>query len=199
MPSLVGQMVKHLPTMQEIWVWSLGWEDPLEKEMATSSSTIAWKIPWTEEHGRLQSMGRKESDMTEHMHSNLTFSLEIISHQREAKCSDWRVMTHDLSRVMQWLFWLKHETQSPRNFQCIRLNKQSMIYKANIMPGWHTHSWGSDLLLSHGTAKSPIQLSTTFFFIMERDMKKNIYIYIHSYIHMHTHTYIYAWITSLYT
>ena len=41
-------MVKHLPTMRETWVWFLGWEDPLEKEMATHSSTLAWKIPWTE-------------------------------------------------------------------------------------------------------------------------------------------------------
>ena len=50
-------MVKRLPTMREIWVQSLGQEDPLEKEMAIYSSTIAWKIPWTEELGRLQSMG----------------------------------------------------------------------------------------------------------------------------------------------
>ena len=49
--------VKHLSTMQKTWVQSLGWEDPLEKEMAIHSSTIAWKIPWTEEPGRLQSMG----------------------------------------------------------------------------------------------------------------------------------------------
>ena len=55
--SLVAQMVKHLPTMQETQVRSLGWEDPLEKEMATHSSTLAWKIPWMKEHGRLQSMG----------------------------------------------------------------------------------------------------------------------------------------------
>ena len=56
--SLVAQMVKHLTTMQETQVPSMGWEDPLEKEMATHSSTLAWKIPWTEEeHGRLQSMG----------------------------------------------------------------------------------------------------------------------------------------------
>ena len=55
--SLVAQMVKCLPTMWETWVQSLGWEDPLEKEMATHSSTIAWKIPWTERPGRLQSMG----------------------------------------------------------------------------------------------------------------------------------------------
>ena len=50
-------MVKHLSTMRETRVQSLGWEDPLEKEMAIHSSTTAWKIPWTEEPGRLQSMG----------------------------------------------------------------------------------------------------------------------------------------------
>ena len=55
--SLVAQMVKRLPTMREIWVQSLGWEDPLGKEMATHSSILAWKIPWTEVPGRLQSMG----------------------------------------------------------------------------------------------------------------------------------------------
>ena len=53
--SLVAQM-KHLPAMRETQVWSLGWEDPLEKEMATHSTILAWKIPWTEESGRLQSM-----------------------------------------------------------------------------------------------------------------------------------------------
>ena len=50
-------MVKHLLTMQETQVRSLGWEDPLEEEIATHSSTLAWKIPWTEEPDRLQSMG----------------------------------------------------------------------------------------------------------------------------------------------
>ena len=55
--SLVAQMVKRLPTMQETRVQSLGWEDLLEKEMATHSSILAWKIPWTVEPGRLHSMG----------------------------------------------------------------------------------------------------------------------------------------------
>ena len=56
--SLVAQLVKNLPAvMQEIWVPSLGWEDPLEKGMATYSSIPAWEIPWTEEPGRLQSTG----------------------------------------------------------------------------------------------------------------------------------------------
>ena len=55
--SQVAQMVKCLPAMQKIWVQSLGWEDPLEKEVTTRSSTLAWKIPWMEEPGSLQSMG----------------------------------------------------------------------------------------------------------------------------------------------
>ena len=55
--SLVAQTVKYLPAIWETRVHSLGWEDPLEKEMATHSSTLAWKIPWTDEPGRLQSMG----------------------------------------------------------------------------------------------------------------------------------------------
>ena len=53
----MAQMVKRLPTIRETHVQFLDWEDSLEKEMATHSSTLAWKIPWTEEHGRLQSMG----------------------------------------------------------------------------------------------------------------------------------------------
>ena len=57
--SLVAQIVKNLPAMRETWVQSLGWEDPLEKEMAIHSRTIAWKIPWTEKPGRLQPMGLK--------------------------------------------------------------------------------------------------------------------------------------------
>ena len=57
MASLVAHTVKRLPTVWETWVQSLGQEDPLEKEMATHSSTLSWKIPWMEEPGRLQSMG----------------------------------------------------------------------------------------------------------------------------------------------
>ena len=57
--SLVAQRVKRVPAMQETWVRSLGQEDPLEKEMATHSSILAWRIPWTEELGGLQSTGRR--------------------------------------------------------------------------------------------------------------------------------------------
>ena len=64
-PALVAQMVKDLPVMQETWVRSLGWEDPLEKGMATHSSSLAWRIPQTEEPGGLQPMGvAKELEMT---------------------------------------------------------------------------------------------------------------------------------------
>ena len=59
MSSLVAQLVNNPPAMQETWVQSLGREDLLEKEMATHSSILAWRIPWTEESGRLQSMGSK--------------------------------------------------------------------------------------------------------------------------------------------
>ena len=75
--SLVAQMVKRLSTMWETWVQSLGQEDPLEKEMAIHSSTIAWRIPWTEEPGRLQSMG-----------------LQRVRH-------DWATSLH-LHPVIQW-------------------------------------------------------------------------------------------------
>ena len=64
----VAQTVKNLPAMQAIQVHSLDWEDPLEKRMATHSSILACRIPWTEE---LQSMGRKPSDITEHAQSLL--------------------------------------------------------------------------------------------------------------------------------
>ena len=62
--SLIALLVKNLPAMLETRVQFLGWEDPLEKEMVTHSSILAWRIPQTEEPGRLQSMGSQESDTT---------------------------------------------------------------------------------------------------------------------------------------
>ena len=70
-------MVKHLPTMQETWVQSLGREDLLEKEMATHSSILAWKIPWMEKPGRLQFMGSQEPDVT-----SLSLSLSFMDDKR---------------------------------------------------------------------------------------------------------------------
>ena len=69
----MAQKVKGLPAIQETWVQSLGQEYSLEKEMATHSSTLAWKIPWMEEPGRLQSMGSQRVDMTERLHFHFTF------------------------------------------------------------------------------------------------------------------------------
>ena len=57
-------MVKNLPVIKETWALSLGWEDPLEKEMATCSSILAWEISWTQKPDGLQSMGSQESNMT---------------------------------------------------------------------------------------------------------------------------------------
>ena len=64
----MARRLKHLPAMWETWVRSLGREDPLEKEKATHSSILAWRIPWMEELGGLQSTGHKESDTTEKLH-----------------------------------------------------------------------------------------------------------------------------------
>ena len=61
--QIVAQLVTILPAMQETWVWSLNQEDTLEKETATHSSILAWRISWTEEPGWLQSLGSQESDM----------------------------------------------------------------------------------------------------------------------------------------
>ena len=63
----MAQTVKNLPAIQETWVRSLNWEDPLEKGMASHSSILAWRIPWTEEPGGLQSTGSQELDTTEQL------------------------------------------------------------------------------------------------------------------------------------
>ena len=76
--SLVAWMVKILPAMQETQVQSLGWKDPLEKEMATHSSILAWKIPWTEEPGRLQPWGHKELDTTEQLTQTSLLLFHIV-------------------------------------------------------------------------------------------------------------------------
>ena len=69
---VLAQMVKNPPAMQETWVRSMSWEDPLEKEMATHFSILAWSIPWTEEPGRLQSMGLQKAG-----HDWVTFTFII--------------------------------------------------------------------------------------------------------------------------
>ena len=73
--SLAAQRLKRLPAMWETWVRSLGREDPLEKEMATHSSILAWRMARTEELGGLQSTGRKELDMSERLHFHFHFQI----------------------------------------------------------------------------------------------------------------------------
>ena len=86
--SLVAQMVKHLPTMPESWVQSLGQEDPLEKEMASHSSTLAWKIPWTGEPVKLQSVGSlEEANTTERLAFAFYFTFKVQLHTKPLSCS----------------------------------------------------------------------------------------------------------------
>ena len=83
MASPVAQMVKNPPAMQETWVWSLDWEDPLEKEMATHSSVLAWRIP--HEYRSLAGYspwGRRESDTTERLRKSTYFNLKNLKKER---------------------------------------------------------------------------------------------------------------------
>ena len=88
---LVSQMVKNLPAMWKTWVRFLGWKDPLEKEVITHSSILAWRIPWTEESGGLQSMGLQESDTTE--------QLTLSGKQKIYMFHDAQFCRHGLSRL----------------------------------------------------------------------------------------------------
>ena len=108
--SLVAQLVKNPPAMQQTWVQSLGWEDPLKEGMATHSSMLAWRIPWIEERGGLySSWGRKESDTTEQLstqHSCYTCNLS-------KKCTVVALNPPNLMKIASWvaelflffLFW----------------------------------------------------------------------------------------------
>ena len=105
-------MIKNMPAMWETWVWSLGWEDPLEKRMITDSSILAWKIPWTEEPGGLESMGsqRVSHDLVTNTETQAFFHdyvilLLMISHclncclfSSITLCAD----TKDTLRVFSW-------------------------------------------------------------------------------------------------
>ena len=114
--SLVAKLVKSLPAMQETWVWFLDWEDPLEREMATHSRTLAWRIPWTEEPGSLQSMRSQESDMTERLTMHIPYIFVHSSVDGHLSCSHilaiinmrvwvslWRLL--DYTIILLWIFW----------------------------------------------------------------------------------------------
>ena len=86
---MVAQMVKRLPVMRETLIQSLGRKDPLEEEMATHSSTLAWKIPWMEEAGSLQSMGSEELDTTERLHLPYLVFQTLTSCKYSLHCYTW--------------------------------------------------------------------------------------------------------------
>ena len=89
--NLVAQRVKHLLAMWKTWIWSLGREGPLEKEMATHSSALAWKIPWMEKPGRLQAMGLQR--VGHDWATSLSFPFLIINQKIDnLKCNKWRFM-----------------------------------------------------------------------------------------------------------
>ena len=82
----MAQMVKNLPAMQETWLQSLGWEDALEKGMATHSSTLAWRIPWTEEPGSYSPWDCKESDTTEAIKWQQQIIMYCSKYQNKTSC-----------------------------------------------------------------------------------------------------------------
>ena len=84
--SLIAQLVKNLPAMQETWVQSLSWEDSLKKEMATHSTILAWRIPWIEKLDRLQSMGSQESDTTERLNHH---QQRMLSQKERRTCNKY--------------------------------------------------------------------------------------------------------------
>ena len=90
----MSHMVKNLPAMQETRVWSLGWEDPLEKGMATQSSILAWRIPWAEEPDRLQSMG------SQRIGHNWVNSLHFTSLQERLKKENGRWSQEEASDIL---------------------------------------------------------------------------------------------------
>ena len=98
--SLVAQRLKHLPGMRETQLWSLGREDPLEKEMATHSSTLAWRIPLREEPGRLQSMGSQRV-----RHGWATSLSKLITWNWD-KCFPYIILFYLLNNPTKWWIFL---------------------------------------------------------------------------------------------
>ena len=90
MRRMVAQRLKHLPAMQETWVQSLSQEDPLEKEMATHSSILAWRIPWTEEPGGLQSTGSQRVGHEKKIKNKKKKSWTRLSDFTSLTCAGWK-------------------------------------------------------------------------------------------------------------
>ena len=124
--SLVAQMVKSLPALQETQVPSLGQEDPLEKGMATHSSTLAWRIPWTEEPGGLHSMGLQRAGhdwATNTQEAQSPFPLLVASPQ--IYCSFVKVLlgAQDLTTI-----WVAHHWVFPYAYSDAHINKLLIVF-----------------------------------------------------------------------
>ena len=105
--SLVAQMVKNLPAMQETWVWSLDWEDPMEEGLATHSSILAWRIPWTEEPGGLQSVGwqRAGHNWVTNTHTHTHTHTQILTVQYRGGLLKHKMLTHKHTWIcLKWFF-----------------------------------------------------------------------------------------------
>ena len=137
--SLVAQTVKRLPTMWETWVWSLGQEDPLEKEMTTHSNTLAWKILWMEEPGGLQSMGSQSrtwlSDFTFTLFSLVAQRLKFLPPMRETRVRSLgqedslenEMLTH--SSILAWRIpW----TEKPGRLQSMGSQRVGHNWEASL-------------------------------------------------------------------
>ena len=114
--SLATQMVKKLPAMQETWVWSLGWEDSMEKGTATHSSILVWRIPWTEKPGRLQSMGPQRVGQ-DWVAFTFTF-LKCSDIANKAYCSSWEFQDSENDDVEKSFMFGQHFLTAQR-FQII--------------------------------------------------------------------------------
>ena len=130
--------------MQDTRVWFLGWEDPLEKEMATHSSILAWRIPWTEEPGGVQSMGSQESDMTKQLnyHHRGLSGLPRWCSSKEPVCQCRR---HRRGRVNPWarkIPWRRHG--NPLQYSCLENSMDRGAWRAivhGIAKSWDMTEW----------------------------------------------------------
>ena len=123
----VAHTVKNLPDMQETWVWSPGWEDLLEKGMVTHSSILAWRIPWTEEPGRLQSMGSQRVRHNWDFHFHLCVSIP----------SSFEEKGHGYGRPRTSSMWI---WKSPKTYDKVVLDRMKGAM-SQIFEEWQGSRW----------------------------------------------------------
>ena len=145
----MAQTVKHLSTTQETWVWSLGWKDPLEKEMAIHSSTIAWKIPWTEEPGRLQSMGSQRVGHDWATSLSFHFQCHLVSLLLSASLMGhlWEYNCHRLFQKCLWAFTIFLTNHSFTMFFPRKTSTEALTRSLSL------HTLRRWLILKQGTAE----------------------------------------------